>query len=161
MEGIKNNKNALSLLVASIILGVIAVIDIIATFAQIDLMLATMKEALAGQGYDPEQLDMLLEIYRNGFTIGVVLTAVLFLFVVLCGLKCSLQGKWRTGAIVLGVIIIIIALVSVAFAGGSFVSVIEAGASVWYLVSALLYKPEKPAPQKTIEVVEEERNENW
>ena len=160
MENFKNNKTSLSLFIASIILGVIAIIDIFASFVQLELLIANLKDTLSSQ-YAPDQLDIILETYRRAFIVGIVITAILFLFVVLCGLKCSLQGKWRTGAIVLGVIIIIIALISVAFVGGSFVSVLEAGVSIWYLVSALLLKPEHPAPQKTIEVVEEERDENW
>ena len=160
MENFKKNKTSLSLFIARIILGVIAVIDIFASFVQLELLIANLKDTLSSQ-YAPDQLDILLETYRRAFIVGIVIAAILFLFVVLCGLKCSLQGKWRTGAIVLGVIIIIIALISVAFLGGSFVSVIEAGVSIWYLVSALLLKPEHPAPQKTIEVVEEERDENW
>ena len=159
MERIKENKNAICLLVASIILGVIAIIDIFASFVQLELLIANLKDTLSSQ-YAPDQLDILLETYRRAFIVGIVITAILFLFVVLCGLKCSLQGKWRTGGIVLGVIIIIIALISVVFTGGSSISLIEAGTSVWYLVSAILLKPEHPAPQRTIEIVEEERNEN-
>ena len=160
MERIKNNKNALSLFIASIILGVIAVIDLISAFSSIDVIMDYIRKVLVDQGMETEQALIIMTGFKGGYIFGLLLSAVLYLFVVLSGLKSSMQGKWRTATIVFGILLVIEVFLTIAIISAGLITIIETGVVVWYLVSAILCKPDEVKEPKTIEVVEE-RDENW
>ena len=159
MERINNNKNALSLFIASIVLGVIAVIDLIFTFSSMDVIMDNIRKVLIDQGMETEQALIIMSGFRAGYIFGLLLSAVLYLFVVLSGLKSSMQGKWRTATIVFGILLVIEVFLTIAIISAGLIAIIEAGVVVWYLVSAILCKPDEVKELKTIEVVEE-KDEN-
>ena len=53
----------------------------------------------------PEQIDFAVSFAKAVVYVAVVIGSILLIFEVLCGLKCSMYGKWRIGAIVFGVLL--------------------------------------------------------
>ena len=117
------------------------------------------QEAIA-QGASPESVDPIVNLAVGVAYFTLVLVAVIELFVVLCGLKCSMQGKWRTGAIVFGVLLLIGSFFSVTQKGAAWTSWVDLVLGILYLVGAIMCKPDLETSQpNTVEFKEEKKDE--
>ena len=156
-ERFKNNKWALALFIATI--GIIAssIIGIIILYVMLPATLEEARKVLEEQGYSEELIEVSI-----GITKGILMfskfgqllnnssgnlkyrgisSIIITLFVALCGFKCSLNGKWRKGAIVFGVIFVVFDVISIFRDGGQIAviisNVISISLSSLYLAGAI------------------------
>ena len=85
MERIKNNKFALVLFIASLIILAVGVLNIIATFIGAGTAIELLKIELAKQTTDQALIDKTANILMVSIYVGVVVGAIVLLFEVLCG----------------------------------------------------------------------------
>ena len=147
MERIKSNKYALLLFIATIAMLVLGVVGIIISIAGLDNAVEIAKQEAVKTGATPEQIDLAVSLAKALVYVAVVIGSILLIFEVLCGLKCSMYGRWRTGAIVFGVLLVIDYLFSVTQAGSSWMNWINLVLAVIYLVGAIMCKPDAPTTQ--------------
>lgn len=140
-ERFKNNKWALALFIATI--GIIAssIIGIIILYVMLPATLEEARKVLEEQGYSNELIEASIEIAKGVLVFSVFVSIIITLFVALCGFKCSLNGKWRKGAIVFGVIFVFFDVISIFRDGGQIAviisNVISISLSSLYLVGAI------------------------
>ncbi len=140
-ERFKNNKWALALFIATI--GIIAssIIGIIILYVMLPATLEEARKVLEEQGYSNELIEASIEIAKGVLVFSVFVSIIITLFVALCGFKCSLNGKWRKGAIVFGVIFVVLDVISIFRDGGQIAviisNVISISLSSLYLVGAI------------------------
>ena len=143
MERVKSNKYALILFIATIAMLVLGVVSIIMTIATMETALEAARTEAAKTGATPDEVT----ITRGALYAALVITAILLLFEVLCGLKGSMHGKWRVGAIVFGVLLCVDYVWAITRGGWmNWVSALIAG---FYLVGAIMCKPDAPVAQDT------------
>jgi len=147
MERVKSNKYALLLFIAAVVIAVFTVIGIVVAITGMNVALDTVKREAQAQGYSQAEIDAAVGIARGAAYFALILVAVIELFVVLCGLKCSMQGKWRTGAIVFGVLLLVGSVFSVTQKTAAWTNWIDLVLGVFYLVGAIMCKPDAPATQ--------------
>ena len=145
MERLKQNKFSLMLFIATIAMIVTFVISIFIisiTLGNVEqLVVEAAKES--GQSLSQSEIDLAVTVTKTGIIVVYVLGAILMLFVALCGFKCALQGKWRIGAIVFGIIYTIDEVYSFFDAirnhniGTTVISVIYLVISIFYLLGAV------------------------
>ena len=146
MERIKSNKYALILFIATIAMLVLGVVSIIMTIATMETALEAARTEAAKTGATPDQVDLAVTLTRGALYAAIVISAILLLFEVLCGLKCSMHGKWRVGAIVFGVLLCIDYVWAITRGGWmNWISALMAG---FYLVGAIMCKPDAPVAQE-------------
>ena len=147
MERVKSNKYALILFIATIAMLVLGVVSIIMTIATMETALEAARTEAAKTGATPDEVNLVVTITRGALYAAIVITAILLLFEVLCGLKCSMHGKWRVGAIVFGVLLCVDYVWAITRGGWmNWVSALIAG---FYLVGAIMCKPDAPVAQDT------------
>ncbi len=147
MERVKTNKYALILFIATIAMLVLGVVSIIMTIAGMETALEVARTEAAKTGATPDEVNLAVAITRGALYAAIVITAILLLFEVLCGLKCSMQGKWRVGAIVFGVLLCIDYVWAITRGGWmNWISALIAG---FYLVGAIMCKPDAPKAEVT------------
>ncbi len=147
MERVKSNKYALILFIATIAMLVLGVVSIIMTIATMETALEAARTEAAKTGATPDEVNLVVTITRGALYAAIVITAILLLFEVLCGLKCSMHGKWRVGAIVFGVLLCIDYVWAITRGGWmNWISALIAG---FYLVGAIMCKPDAPVAQDT------------
>ncbi len=106
MERIKRNKWALVLFISTIAILVMYVVGIITTFAGLESVKETVREAARQiEGATQDSIDLAVKLSEVVLIVGLVFEGIFTLFVVLCGLKCSMKGAWRLGAIIFGILI--------------------------------------------------------
>lgn len=143
MERVKKDKFALILFVATIVMVVSFVISIFTISAALGMVESVTREQAAGQGLSEDEINFAISIAKGAIVAALVISGIIILFVALCGFKCSLQGKWRMGAIVFGVIFTIDAVytffnsMSNKNYGGLVSGLISLAASVCYLIGAV------------------------
>ncbi len=160
MERLKKDRPALVLFIITLVMLVVYIIGFGVLFGTMDADVEAARQALANQGYDQATIELTIRLSVSALYFGIVVACILLLFTVLCGLRCSLHGRWRIGAIVFGVLLIIDGIWTGTQSGSTLVSFLNLGIAITYLVSAVMCKAEvvKTEP-KTIDVVEE-RDEN-
>lgn len=141
MERIKTNKYALILFVISLVILALGVIGIIVSFAGMGATAEILRRELAKQTTDEALVNQVVQITIVVSYIVIFVSAILLLFEVLCGLKCSMYGRWRVGAIVFGVLLVI-AYVSNALMLRSWLYWIDVAVGVLYLIGAIMCKPD-------------------
>lgn len=147
MERVKSNKYALILFIATIAMLVLGVVSIIMTIAGMETALEVARTEAAKTGATPDEVNLAVAITRGALYAAIVITVILLLFEVLCGLKCSMQGKWRVGAIVFGVLLCIDYVWAITRGGWmNWISALLAG---FYLVGAIMCKPDAPKAEVT------------
>ena len=147
MERVKTNKYALILFIATIAMLVLGVINIIVTIAGMETALEVARTEAAKTGATPDEVNLAVAITRGALYAAIVISAILLVFEVLCGLKCSMHGKWRIGAIVFGILLCIDYVWAITRGGWmNWVSALIAG---FYLVGAIMCKPDAPVVQDT------------
>ena len=147
MERVKTNKYALILFIATIAMLVLGVVSIIMTIAGMETALEVARTEAAKTGATPDEVNLAVAITRGALYAAIVITAILLLFEVLCGLKCSMQGKWRVGAIVFGVLLCIDYVWAITRGGWmNWISALIAG---FYLVGAIMCKQDAPKAEVT------------
>lgn len=147
MERVKTNKYALILFIATIAMLVLGVVSIIMTIAGMETALEVARTEAAKTGATADEVNLAVAITRGALYAAIVITAILLLFEVLCGLKCSMQGKWRVGAIVFGVLLCIDYVWAITRGGWmNWISALIAG---FYLVGAIMCKPDAPKAEVT------------
>lgn len=147
MERVKTNKYALILFIATIAMLVLGVVSIIMTIAGMETALEVARTEAAKTGATPDEVNLAVAITRGALYAAIVITAILLLFEVLCGLKCSMQGKWRVGAIVFGVLLCLDYVWAITRGGWmNWISALIAG---FYLVGAIMCKPDAPKAEVT------------
>ena len=147
MERVKTNKYALILFIATIAMLVLGVVSIIMTIAGMETALEVARTEAAKTGATPDEVNLAVAITRGALYAAIVITAILLLFEVLCGLKCSMHGKWRVGAIVFGVLLCIDYVWAITRGGWmNWISALIAG---FYLVGAIMCKPDAPKAEVT------------
>lgn len=149
MERVKSNKYALLLFIAAVVIAVFTVIGIVVAITGMNVALDTVKREAQTQGYSQAEIDAAVNIARGAGYFALILVAVIELFVVLCGLKCSMQGKWRTGAIVFGVLLLVGSVFSVTQKTAAWTNWIDLVLGVFYLVGAIMCKPDAPKAEVT------------
>ena len=154
MERLKKNRPALVLFIITLVMLVIYIIGFGILLGTMDSNIESARQVLANQGYDQATIELTIRLTVSALYFGIVVACILLLFTVLCGIRCSLQGKWRIGAIVFGVLLIIDGIWTGVQSGLALVSFLNLGIAI--MCKAEVVKKE----QKTIEVVEE-RDENW
>ena len=145
MERVKTNKYALLLFIAAVVIAVFTVVGIVVAITGMNVALDTVKQEAQAQGYSQAEIDAAVNIARGVGYFALILVAVIELFVILCGLKCSMQGKWRTGAIVFGVLLLIGSIFSVTQKTAVWTSWVDLVLGVFYLVGAIMCKPDTQA----------------
>ena len=145
MERVKTNKYAMILFIISLIILALGVIDIIVTFATMGASTEVVRQMLEKQGTDAATIDKLVQIIIVVAYVSILVGAVLLIFEVLCGLKCSMYGRWRVGAIVFGVLLIASYIANAILISSLWFSWINAVVGILYLISAIMCKPDKPA----------------
>ncbi len=159
MERIKTNKAALALFIATIALVITSIIGFIIAFASMDTVIAQAREEGLSKGYDEATIDLAINMAKTTIYVAVVIAIILIVFQTLCGLKCSMQGKWRIGAIVFGVLLVLDYLWSITQKNSAtWMNSINLVISIVYLFSAIWCKPDEVKEEKTIEVVENNDN---
>ena len=147
MERIKSNKYALILFIATIVMLVLGVINIIVTIAGMETALEVARTEAAKTGATPDEVNLAVTITRGALYAAIVISAILLVFEVLCGLKCSMHGKWRIGAIVFGVLLCLDYVWAITRGGWmNWISALIAG---FYLVGAIMCKPDAPKAEVT------------
>jgi hypothetical protein len=147
MERIKSNKYALILFIATIVMLVLGVINIIVTIAGMETALEVARTEAAKTGATPDEVNLAVAITRGALYAAIVISAILLVFEVLCGLKCSMHGKWRIGAIVFGVLLCLDYVWAITRGGWmNWISALIAG---FYLVGAIMCKPDAPKAEVT------------
>ena len=142
MERVKTNKYALILFIATIVMLVLGVINIIVTIAGMETAVEVARTEAAKAGGTQEQIDLAIAMTRVALYVAIVISAILLVFEVLCGLKCSMHGKWRIGAIVFGILLCVDYVWAITRGGWmNWVSALIAG---FYLVGAIMCKPDAP-----------------
>ena len=140
MERIKSNKYALILFIATIAMLVLGLVSIIMTITTMETALETAKTEAAKTGATPDEVNLVVTITRGALYAAIVISAILLVFEVLCGLKCSMHGKWRVGAIVFGILLVIDYVWAITRGGWfNWLSALIAG---FYLVGAIMCKPD-------------------
>lgn len=147
MERVKTNKYALILFIATITMLVLGVVNIIMTIAGMEAAVEVARTEAANAGGTQEAIDLAIAMTRVALYAAIVISAILLVFEVLCGLKCSMQGKWRVGAIVFGVLLCIDYVWAITRGGWmNWISALIAG---FYLVGAIMCKPDAPKAEVT------------
>jgi len=147
MERIKSNKYALILFIATIVMLVLGVINIIVTIAGMETALEVARTEAAKTGATPDEVNLAVAITRGALYAAIIISAILLVFEVLCGLKCSMHGKWRIGAIVFGVLLCLDYVWAITRGGWmNWISALIAG---FYLVGAIMCKPDAPKAEVT------------
>ena len=147
MERIKSNKYALILFIATIAMLVLGLVSIIMTITTMETALETAKTEAAKTGATPDEVNLVVTITRGALYAAIVISAILLVFEVLCGLKCSMHGKWRVGAIVFGILLVIDYVWAITRGGWfNWLSALIAG---FYLVGAIMCKPDAPNAEVT------------
>ena len=149
MERVKSNKYALLLFIAAVVIAVFTVLGIVVAITGMNVALDTVKREAQAQGYSQAEIDAAVNIARGAAYFALIIVAVIELFVILCGLKCSMQGKWRTGAIVFGVLLLVGSVFSVTQKTAAWTNWIDLVLGVFYLVGAIMCKPDAPVAQNT------------
>lgn len=161
MERLKQNKFSLMLFIATIAMIVTFVISIFIISISLgnveQLVVEAAKES--GQNLTQSEIDLAVSVAKAGIIVAYVLGAILMLFVALCGFKCALQGKWRIGAIVFGIIYTIDEVYSFFDAirkhnvGTTVISAIYLVISIFYLLGAVKSDSAKIEPKEPQEFV--------
>lgn len=113
MQRLKSSSWAMILFWVTIISAVIAIADAIIILAGMEPALQAVREtAQAEAGADAATVDMVITIARGGMIAGVVISLLLTALVTVGGLKFSMQGKWGTFCVVIGVLSAISAVIS-------------------------------------------------
>ena len=147
MERIKSNKYALLLFIASIATAVFTVVGIIVAIVGMSGVSELVKQEGQTQGLSQAEIDAVVSITVGAAYATLIIVAIIELFVVLCGLKCSMHGKWRIGAIVFGVLLCLDYVWAITRGGWmNWVSALIAG---FYLVGAIVCKPDAPNAEVT------------
>ena len=147
MERIKSNKYALILFIATIAMLVLGLVSIIMTITTMETALEAARTEAAKTGATPDEVNLVVTITRVALYAAIVISAILLVFEVLCGLKCSMHGKWRIGAIVFGILLCIDYVWAITRGGWfNWLSALVAG---FYLVGAIMCKPDAPSAEVT------------
>ena len=107
MARLKSNKYALMLFIASIVFAVAFIAATIITFATMDSVIAAQKEELINQGYETNTIDTGIAFAKSIIVVAFIFGGILLAFMVVCGIKASLQNQWVKGAFVFGIIYVI------------------------------------------------------
>jgi hypothetical protein len=147
MERIKSNKYALLLFIATIAMLVLGVVGIIISITGLESAVETARQEAVKTGATQEQIDFAVSFAKAVVYVAVVIGSILLIFEVLCGLKCSMYGKWRIGAIVFGILLCLDYVWAITRGGWmNWISALIAG---FYLVGAIMCKPDAPVAQDT------------
>ena len=147
MKRIKSNKYALLLFIATIAMLVLGVVGIIISIAGLESAVEIARQEAVKAGATPEQSDFAVSFAKAVVYVAVVIGSILLIFEVLCGLKCSMYGKWRTGAIVFGVLLCLDYVWAIT--RGGWINWISALIAGFYLVGAIMCKPDAPNAEVT------------
>lgn len=161
MERLKQNKFSLMLFIATIAMIVTFVISIFIISISLgnveQLVVEAAKES--GQSLTQSEIDLAVTVTKTGIIVVFFIGAILMSFVALCGFKCALQGKWRIGAIVFGIIYTIDEVYSFFDAirnhnvGTTVISVIYLVISIFYLLGAVKSDSARIEPKEPQEFV--------
>ena len=147
MKRIKSNKYALLLFIATIAMLVLGVVGIIISIAGLESAVVIARQEAVKTGATQEQIDFAVSFAKAIVYVAVVIGSILLIFEVLCGLKCSMYGKWRIGAIVFGILLCVDYVWAITRGGWmNWVSALIAG---FYLVGAIMCKPDAPNAEVT------------
>lgn len=147
MKRIKSNKYALLLFIATIAMLVLGVVSIIISIAGLESAVEIARQEAVKTGATQEQIDFAVYFAKAIVYVAVVIGSILLIFEVLCGLKCSMYGKWRTGAIVFGVLLCLDYVWAIT--RGGWINWISALIAGFYLVGAIMCKPDAPNAEVT------------
>ena len=116
MSRLKQNIWAMILFWVTIISAVWAVASAIITIVGMNAALEVARQAALEQdpSLNQEGLDIVVMAARIGLIAGVVISLIITALVTTGGLKFSLQGKWGTFCIVIGVLDVIGAVITMA-----------------------------------------------
>ena len=147
MKRIKSNKYALLLFIATIAMLVLGVVGIIISIAGLESAVEIARQEAVKTGATPEQIDFAVSFAKAIVYVAVVIGSILLIFEVLCGLKCSMYGKWRIGAIVFGILLCLDYVWAIT--RGGWINWISALIAGFYLVGAIMCKPDAPNAEVT------------
>lgn len=147
MKRIKSNKYALLLFIATIAMLVLGVVGIIISIAGLESAVESARQEAVKTGATQEQIDFAVSFAKAVVYVAVVIGSILLIFEVLCGLKCSMYGKWRIGAIVFGVLLCLDYVWAIT--RGGWINWISALIAGFYLVGAIMCKPDAPNAEVT------------
>ena len=147
MDRIKSNKYALILFIATIVMLVLGVINIIVTITGMETAVEVARNEAVKAGGTQQEIDLAIAFTRGAIYAVIGISAILLVFEVLCGLKCSMYGKWRIGAIVFGILLCLDYVWAITRGGWmNWISALIAG---FYLVGAIMCKPDAPSAEVT------------
>ena len=147
MERIKSNKYALLLFIATIAMLVLGVVSIIISIVGLESTVEIARQEAVKTGATQEQIDFAVSFAKAIVYVAVVIGSILLIFEVLCGLKCSVYGKWRIGAIVFGILLCLDYVWAIT--RGGWINWISALIAGFYLVGAIMCKPDAPNAEVT------------
>ena len=147
MKRIKSNKYALLLFIATIAMLVLGVVGIIISITGLESAVEIARQEAVKTGATQEQIDFAVSFAKAVVYVAVVIGSILLIFEVLCGLKCSMYGKWRIGAIVFGVLLCLDYVWAIT--RGGWINWISALIAGFYLVGAIMCKPDAPNAEVT------------
>ena len=147
MKRIKSNKYALLLFIATIAMLVLGVVGIIISIAGLESAVEIARQEAVKTGATQEQIDFAVSFAKAVVYVAVVIGSILLIFEVLCCLKCSMYGKWRIGAIVFGVLLCLDYVWAIT--RGGWINWISALIAGFYLVGAIMCKPDAPNAEVT------------
>ena len=142
MKRIKSNKYALLLFIATIAMLVLGVVGIIISITGLESAVEIARQEAVKTGATQEQIDFAVSFAKAVVYVAVVIGSILLIFEVLCGLKCSMYGKWRIGAIVFGILLCLDYVWAIT--RGGWINWISALIAGFYLVGAIMCKPDAP-----------------
>ena len=147
MKRIKSNKYALLLFIATIAMLVLGVVGIIISITGLESAVEIARQEAVKTGATQEQIDFAVSFAKAVVYVAVVIGSILLIFEVLCGLKCSMYGKWRIGAIVFGILLCLDYVWAIT--RGGWINWISALIAGFYLVGAIMCKPDAPNAEVT------------
>ena len=101
------------ILVCTILTLVILVATIVVTTVGIPAALEQAKQAAAGQGLSPEEIELAASVAIGAIVVALVLASILEIFEVIGGFLFSLKGRWGIFCIVISILSSVSSLYSV------------------------------------------------
>ena len=160
MNKLKENKFSMMLFIATIVLVVTFIVSIVVFWLQFDTLFQNaLAHEKSAQSLTDSEKQYVESTVKGIMVFAYILSAVLTIFLAICGFKCALKGEWRMGAIVLGSLYIFddVRTVIKNLINGNYIiiilQIIYTIAAVFYVVAAIKLKEEKttlPDPHEII-----------
>lgn len=113
MQRLKSSSWAMILFWVTIISAVIAIADAIIVLAGMESAIQVAREAAQAEtGADAATIELAMNIARGALIAGVVVSLLLTALVTVGGLKFSMQGKWGTFCVIIGILSAVSAVIS-------------------------------------------------